>query len=267
LSGITPPATETIQVGTTDTARDLTVFQGLTVSLVGPAVDPTQLSATPASVGMTAAIAAVANSATYSAAVSPGMVVAVFGTNLAGSTNTASGNPLPYSLGGVSVAVNGIAAPLAYVSPAQVNLQIPYEVGAGPAVLGIENNGSIAGFQFQVSASAPGIVADATGNLFPTATVPQGGTTTLFLVGAGEVSNLIPTADAPVSVTTYHPLLPLSVTVGGTLAFLQTVGLAPNQFGVTQVKFTLPSSVPAGVQPVVVTVGGVSSPPVNVTVQ
>jgi len=40
------------------------------------------------------------------------MVVAVFGSNLAGSTYTASGNPRPYSLGGVSAAVNGIAAPL-----------------------------------------------------------------------------------------------------------------------------------------------------------
>jgi uncharacterized protein (TIGR03437 family) len=56
------------------------------------------------------------------------------------------------------------------------------------------------------------------------------------------------------------------VTVGGEPVFLQTVGLNPGQVGVTQVKFALPASVPAGVQPVVVTVGGVSSPTVNVTV-
>jgi uncharacterized protein (TIGR03437 family) len=213
------------------------------------------------------AIGGVANPATYSAAVSPGMLVAVFGANLASAASTASGNPLPYSLGGVSAAVNGIAAPLAYVSPTQVNIQIPYEVGAGPAVLGIDNHGQIAGFQFQISASAPGIFADANGSLIPTPAVARAGTTTLFLAGAGEVSNLIPTAYSPTSATTYKPLLPLSVTVGGAPAFLQSAGLTPNQFGVTQVKFTLPSSVPAGVQPVVVTVGGVSSPPVNVTVQ
>jgi uncharacterized protein (TIGR03437 family) len=214
-----------------------------------------------------AAIGSVVNPATYSTAVSPGMLVAVFGTNLASAASTASGSPLPYSLGGVSAAVNGIAAPLAYVSPTQVNLQIPYEVGAGPAVLGIDNSGQIAGFQFQVSASAPGIFADANGSLSPTPAVPRAGTTTLLMVGAGEVSNLIRTAYSPSSATTYKPLLPLSVTVGGAPVFLETVGLAPLQFGVTQVKFTLPPSVPAGVQPVVVTVGGVSSPPVNVTVQ
>ena len=64
----------------------------------------------------------------------------------------------------------------------------------------------------------------------------------------------------------YQPILPLSVTVGGAPAFLQTVGLAPNQYGVTEVIFTLPSSVAAGAQPVVATVGSASSPPVNVTV-
>ena len=356
LGGIVPPATETIQVGTSG------VVQDLTVSLTGPAANPARLSTAPASVSMAApivgsqsaqatlainltdpaatwtasvfpanrttawlgasqfsgtgsaqvaltasaagfepgayhatlviqsssavpqtvnvpilfvlgpnttgaAITTIANPATYSASVSPGMVVAVFGTNLANTTDTASGNPLPYSLDGVSAAVNGIAAPLVYVSPTQVNIQIPYEAGSGPAVLGIDNNGQIAGFQFQISASAPGIFADADGNLSPTATVSQSGTTTLFLVGGGEVLNLIRTGYAPASASTYKPLLPLSVTVGGTQAFLQSVGLAPNQFGVTQVKFTLPASVPTGIQPVVVTVGGVASPPVNVMVQ
>ena len=114
-----------------------------------------------------AAIGGIANSATYRTALSPGMVVAVFGANLAGATDTASGSPLPYSLDGVSAAVNGIAAPLVYVSPTQVNLQIPYEVGAGPAVLGITNNGQVGGFQLQISAAAPGILADVDGNLSP----------------------------------------------------------------------------------------------------
>jgi uncharacterized protein (TIGR03437 family) len=355
LGGITPPANEVIQIGTSG------YIQEITVSLAGPAANPTKISAAPASVAMAAAsasqpalatlaidladktapwtaavfpanrttawlgasqfsgtgpvqlsltasgagfepgayratlviqspsavpqsiavpimfvlggntsgvsIGSVANPATYSTAVSPGMVVAVFGTGLASATSTASGTPLPYSLGGVSAAVNGIAAPLAYVSPTQVDIQIPYEVGAGPAVLGIDNNGQIAGFQFQISASAPGIFADAGGYLVPTPAVPRGGTTTLLLAGAGEVAGQIQTAYSPSSAGTYSPLLPLSVTVGGEPVFLQTVGLNPGQVGVTQVKFTLPASVPAGVQPVVVTVGGVSSPPVNVTVQ
>jgi uncharacterized protein (TIGR03437 family) len=216
------------------------------------------------------AIAGIASPATYLTSVSPGMAIAVFGSNLANTTGTAAGNPLPYSLDGVTAAVNGVPAPILYVSPTQVNVQIPYEAGAGQAVLGIDNNGQIAGFQFPISAAAPGIFADANGNLSPTPTVTQGGTTTLYMTGAGEVSELIRTGFAPTSAeqaALFQPLLPVSVTVGGAQAFLRTVNLLPNQFGATQITFTLPASVGAGVQPVVVTVGGVSSPPVNVTVQ
>jgi uncharacterized protein (TIGR03437 family) len=216
------------------------------------------------------AITAIANTATYSASVSPGMVVAIFGSNLANTTAAATGNPLPYSLDGVTAAVNGIPAPIVYVSPTQVNVQIPYEAGAGPAVLGIANNGQIAGFQFPISAAAPGIFADSNGNLSPVSTVAQAGTVTLYMVGAGEVSNLILTGFAPASATeanSYQPVLPVSVTVGGAQAFLVNMKLTPNQFGTTQITFTLPASVQPGVQPVVVTVGGVSSPPVNLTVQ
>jgi uncharacterized protein (TIGR03437 family) len=215
-----------------------------------------------------AAVTIIASPATYSAVVSPGMVIAVFGANLANTTDTATGNSLPYSLDGVTAAVNGIATPVAYVSPTQVNIQIPYEAGAGPAVLGINNNGQIAGFQFPISSAAPGIFADASGNLSPTPIVAQGGTMSLQMVGAGQVSNSIPTGYAPTtSASTYKPLLPVSVTVGGVPAFIQSMGLAPNQFGVTQVTFTLPTSVAPGVQQVVATVGGVSSPAVNITVK
>jgi uncharacterized protein (TIGR03437 family) len=61
--------------------------------------------------------------------------------------------------------------------------------------------------------------------------------------------------------------LPLSVTVGGVQAFVLFYGIPPGLVGVSQVNFTVPGSVKPGVQPVVVTVGGISSPPVNLTVQ
>jgi uncharacterized protein (TIGR03437 family) len=217
------------------------------------------------------AIAGVANPATYQTTASPGMLLSVFGSNLANTTETASGNPLPYSTAGVSATVNGLAAPLLYVSPAQINLQVPYAAGAGPAVLGINNNGQIAGFPFQIAPSSPGILGDANGNLVPNAAVRQGGITTLYVTGIGEVSPALKTAYSPSSGTSPasvpKPLLPFSVTVGGVPAFLQYVGISPGLIGTAQVNFTVPASVPPGLQPVVVTVGGVSSPTVNLMVQ
>ncbi|MCW5983126.1 MAG: hypothetical protein KIT09_33865 [Bryobacteraceae bacterium] len=57
--------------------------------------------------------------------VTPGSLVSIFGANLALATESASGFPLPTALAGSSVSVNGIPAPLLYVSPAQINLQLP----------------------------------------------------------------------------------------------------------------------------------------------
>jgi uncharacterized protein (TIGR03437 family) len=67
----------------------------------------------------------IANPVSYQTTVSPGMLLSVFGSNLANTTETASGNPLPYSTAGVTAAVNGLAAPVLYVSPNQVNIQVP----------------------------------------------------------------------------------------------------------------------------------------------
>ncbi len=67
----------------------------------------------------------VVTAASYSQPVSPGSIASIFGANLAASTLSATGTPLPISLGGTSVTVNGVSAPLFFVSPTQINLQIP----------------------------------------------------------------------------------------------------------------------------------------------
>jgi uncharacterized protein (TIGR03437 family) len=64
----------------------------------------------------------------------PGMLVTVRGSFLADSIRAAK-PPLPDEMAGTSVRINGIRAPLYYVSPSQINLQIPFEVPAGPGTL------------------------------------------------------------------------------------------------------------------------------------
>ncbi len=214
------------------------------------------------------AVKAVANAASYQTQVSPGMLLSVFGANLANSTATNTGNPLPYSLAGVSATVNGLAAPVVYASQGMLNIQVPYAAGAGPAVLGVNNNGQIAGFQFQISPSSPGVFADANGNVVPLPVVTAGTALALYVTGTGDVNPAIKTAYAPSTGSTLPvPVLPLSVTVGGVPAFLEFVGITPGLIGVTQVNILVPSSTPLGNQPVVVTVGGASSAPVNIVVQ
>jgi len=56
------------------------------------------------------------------------------------------------------------------------------------------------------------------------------------------------------------------VTVGGVTVTPTFVGIPSWSVGVTQINFTMPATVPAGVQPVIVTVGAVSSQPATITV-
>lgn len=58
--------------------------------------------------------------------IAPGGIAAIFGTNLAETTEYANSLPLPMEMGGVTVWFNGIQAPLYYVSPTQVSVQVPF---------------------------------------------------------------------------------------------------------------------------------------------
>jgi uncharacterized protein (TIGR03437 family) len=62
--------------------------------------------------------------------------ITIYGTNLAAGTATWTGN-FPTVLGGATVTVGGQPAYLSYVSPSQINAQIPNLVSIGPAPLTI----------------------------------------------------------------------------------------------------------------------------------
>ena len=87
--------------------------------------------------------------------VAPGSAIAILGTGLAAAPVSATALPLPTTLGGVSVLVNGALAPLFYVSPGQISAQLPYETPPGPATLSVNGSASVS---FTVASSAPGIM-------------------------------------------------------------------------------------------------------------
>jgi uncharacterized protein (TIGR03437 family) len=143
-------------------------------------------------------------------------------------------------------------------------------VGIGPGVVGINNNGQVAGMPVEIAPAAPGIFVDASGFVLPNVTAKPGAVATVFLTGAGEVNNLIPAGRTQSPATPVaslgKPLLPVTATVGGVQVFLQSVTLVGGQFGTVQVSLIVPASLTAGVYPVVVTIGGVASPPAKLTI-
>jgi uncharacterized protein (TIGR03437 family) len=57
-----------------------------------------------------------------------GSLVSIFGSNLASTTLTANGVPVPKQLGSTQVFFGNIPAPLLYVSPNEIKAQVPFEL-------------------------------------------------------------------------------------------------------------------------------------------
>jgi uncharacterized protein (TIGR03437 family) len=266
LSG-SGPAKLSVQVSAAGLARGV---YSATLVIQAPNAAPQYLNVpVTLTVGASSAIsiAAVANAASFKAGFAPGMVMSVFGSQLASSTQTASTLPLPLTMAGVSVTINGVSAPLYFVSPGQLNVQIPYETGSGPAVLGVNNNGQVTSFSFQVDAAAPGIFT-MQGSLVPTLTGSPGQTLSMFITGEGDVTPSLRTGGTPAAGTVSKlpgPRLPVIVTVGGIPADVSFAGIPPGLAGVTQINFRVPN-VSAGAQPIIVTVGGTASAPATLSV-
>ncbi len=235
-----------------------------------PVTIPVTLMVDPSS---TTSIAGVVNNFSGSPTAAPGEMVAVFGNQMAPSGSiVASELPLPFTLNGVSATVNGVSAPMYYVSPTQIDLQIPYETGAGPAVLGLNNNGQITSFPIQVAPTAPGLFPsgiDATSGALTTTVTPNQ-VLLLYTTGEGDVTPTLATGATPFpnnDPTKYPtPRQDVEVTIGGVPAAVLFAGIPNGIAAEMQINIAVPGNVPLGAQPLIVTVGGVPSQTVMLTV-
>jgi len=273
LVGTAGTATATLAV----TGSQLPVGTGtITAQYTGSSNNPSasvtvSVASSGAGSGGTPSIAALANAASYQQAFSPGGIAAIFGSNFSTSTQGASSVPLPISMAGVAVLVNGEAAPLYYVSAGLVNIQIPYETAVGgKAVVSVNNNGAVTTQSVSITAAAPGVFADQNSFVVPVNSAGRGQLVSLYVTGTGAVSPAVSTGAAPAAGTAVtalpEPTAATAVTVGGVPATIQFNGVPAGLVGVTQINIYVPTSVATGTQNVVVTVGGVASSPVKLTV-
>ena len=216
-------------------------------------------------------IAGFSNAASYKQTYAPGMVLAIFGANLADTTTAASSVPLPTQISNVTVTIGGVAAPLYYVSPGQLNVQIPYELPANQlATLIVSNNGRTASANLMVNSAAPGLFTDTAGFVVPANTGARNQAVVLYITGAGAVTPAVATGAAPANGTAISqlpaPIQGVSVSIGGVDAPVQFAGIPQGLVGVVQVNVKAGANTPLGVQPVVVTVGGVASAAAQMTV-
>jgi uncharacterized protein (TIGR03437 family) len=215
-------------------------------------------------------ITSLGNGASFRTNYAPGMLLSIFGSQLAPAAASASTVPLPSQMAGVTVTINGENAPLLYVSPTQLNIQLPYEVTPNTtATIVVNNNGNTGTSSLTPADAAPGIFVDSQFEPVPSTSGARGQIVTLFVTGAGTVSPPVATGTAPTSGTPLANLPKpqgLTVTVGGLPATVEFAGIPANLVGVVQVNYQIPAAVPLGANAVVVQVAGVSSPPANITV-
>ena len=211
----------------------------------------------------------VVNAASLQPPVAPGSVISIFGTGLASSAMEASSAPLPITLAGTAVFVNGTAAPLFSVSASQITAQLPYEISPGPANLVVTVNGSSsAPASFVVSASAPAILVYGNNRAVTLTQTPAlngpdqpaiaGSVITVFMVGQGAVDIPVISGAGSPDTPVAHAALPVTATIGGRTADVLLACLTPGVVGVFQVDVRIPI-LPAGDYPIVITVGDTAS--------
>jgi uncharacterized protein (TIGR03437 family) len=182
--------------------------------------------------------------------VAPASVSSAFGPFTGSQSVAASAYPLPRKLGATEVFVDGTAVPLYYVSPGQVNFQVPKATAAGQSLLEVHVGGQPVGkAPLTVTRTAPGIFAvlnqDGTANGANGPAHP-GDVLQIYATGLGEVSPAVDDGAAASAVNLSMTSTPPSVQLGARLLRIQFSGLAPGMAGVYQVNAVIPTDVAVG---------------------
>jgi len=220
----------------------------------------------------------VVNGASFTPKVAPGALFSIFGSSLALSTQSAAALPLSTNLAGTSVTIGGKQAPLVFVSPAQINAQVPYETLEGqtvPVVVTVNGVASPA-VNVTVAATAPGIfqfgqkraVVQNQDYSVNNTDKPAAPNTYViaYLTGGGKVDNAVATGNAATADPLSRPRGPVTATIADMPAEVVFGGLTPSFVGLMQVNLKIPNLQP-GTYPLVVTVNGEKSNAAMITVQ
>lgn len=210
-------------------------------------------------------VRSVTSAASFQPSLSSGAIGTIFTSNLPGITTTTAAEryPLPTTLNGVTVRLNGNLVPLYAVTPTQINFFTPYALPSVQATLTVTVNGATAPSPVvPLNEVAPALfTAD---GVYAAATV-QNGIATFYATGLGDVTNRpangVAAPTSPLSFTRF----PVTAMIGGSPAEVLFAGLAPGFAGLYQVNARLPSGV--GAEPeVVLFVNGVRSPGLKIRV-
>ena len=214
------------------------------------------------------ALAAIASSAAAlpTRSLAPGMLVSIYGTDLAPQVDQATSVPFPTQLSGTSVSIAGSPVGLHFVSSGQINAVLPQDA-SGVVPLTVQQPSGRATLNVMIEPAVPslysrGPVAAAVlsdGRILENGLAATAGDfVVLFGTGLGRTERRDGLDWAVI-----QPRL----TIGGISVPLQFAGRSPEFPGVDQINLQIPSGIPAGRQSVVLTSGMRSSNVVSLDIR
>lgn len=224
-----------------------------------------------------------------SSTVAPGSWIEIYGVNLAGDSRTwgtadFSGSNAPTALDFVSATVGGQSAFVDYISPGQVDVQVPSNVTAGTQPLILTTEWGVSATYNVTVGAAPGIYAPAFLNIggkqyagaliantstwvLPVGAVSgltsqpasPGDTITLYGIGFGTTNPAVPAGQLVSGLPTLTS--PVQILFGTTPGTIIYQGLAPGLVGLYQFNVTVPAGLSANsAEPLTIMQGGNSLP-------
>ena len=212
--------------------------------------------------------------------VAPGSLIAIVGENLAADYVAGPSNPLSQSVGDVSVVAGDRILPLVFVSPTQINAQLPLDLQPGEYKLTVKRVGAsdVEG-KFTVTPFAPGLFhkmveskawtmsshADGTSVDHDRPAKP-GETVTLFGTGFGRYQPNMLDGFAFPPVPDFKVAGPVEVWSGERALTVTWAGGVVGQVGTVGVRFVIPEDAASGEMPITIKMDGIQSNTVLVPV-
>jgi len=228
--------------------------------------------------------AGVVHAASFEQGLVAGSLASIFlsGVRESAGITRAQQVPLPLSLDGVSVSMDGVAAPLLAVANVngaeQINVQAPWNLLDEDTALVIVTADGVSSepVEVDVMRAQPGVfLIDGEqpaiqhnigfGTVTATSPLRSGECGVAYLTGLGEVRNLPPTGDAAAT-SDATTLRMVEATLDGQPTEVVFAGLAPGFVGLYQVNFRVPENARDGLLELVFRIEGRTSPVVRIPV-
>jgi uncharacterized protein (TIGR03437 family) len=192
------------------------------------------------------------------AGLGPGNIIQIYGSSLAALTSTPAVLPLPVAVNGTMVIIGGVQAPLFYVSPTQINAQIPFSLAAGNQYqLLVSANGALTTpLSLQLNAGAPAILNFTSGAVIaqhldgtlvlPASPATPGEYIVIYSSGLGATDIPVASGAASPSNPPANVAVPPVLTLNGNPIDILFAGLTPGLVGLYQVNFQVPPNLAGG---------------------